>query len=539
MQKNQSILFIVEKNLIDGKSYLGSSNDLLLIYEAVKIGLSVYLITPQEIIDQGSPSKNFPSKLVALKLSINLDQKKITNIIKTFWQKEVVNCLLTIGSTPSVSDKLASKELLLELKSEEIDLKKTIIFNRADPVSLSDRFYDLLIDLQKNGAQIIPDPYLNKNLGDKLAVFAIHYNLPIAGFNLLENIDLGGRKNEISFKTKIIQLSHNQLEGHQIAEFYDLLIAQDFSKVQTLFPDEYEIFIKGAKEYQEFHQELNNDSILKPANYFGGTGVVVADNQELNLNQAINNITKSFLAIKRDSGDKNIAQLSSIIIQERANMAHLGDLRIVFCSDKLQGIFVRVNPDFEKSKANNLHFGGHAESLFKNYEINKEGVDLMIADIKSQDYDNDEEIKKAEALYDLLEKIEFLKQIKILKQYPIIGIDALLSCDQNKNYKYAINEINLTSPMGQVQLLLLKTAVKFSELAREVLKRNDLEIILKKHQILADFFQNQNVQLNTKAKEILLSDQDFQKIIGVEIENILQNNFASETLNFIIKCKNH
>ncbi|MFT6259258.1 MAG: hypothetical protein ACJA0S_001246 [Rickettsiales bacterium] len=522
--KNKPILFIVEKTIIDGKSYFGSSNDLLLISSALKMGFEVYVATPTDVVLNHNKTTNF----LVLKLSKNIDA--VDEELTKFFAKEVINCLLALPPKPTQSEKEQSGILFLRSKKTEIDLNKVLIFNRAEPISLNDKFYDLLILWQNLGIKISPNPYLNKILGDKLAINAIHENFPIAGINLLEGVDFAKGENEISFKTKIIPISKNDLSGDKISEFYDLLIDKNFSKANEEFGAEYRVFIQGAEGYLEFHKELENDSILKPADYFGGVGIVVVKNQTLDLGQAISNIAQSFLAIKKDSNGNGKAFLPSIIIQKRASEAHLGDLRIVFCGGNLQGVFIRINPDFEKSKANNIRFGGHPESLFKHYEISKEGVDLMVADISDE-----VEIRKSQALYGILEIIAFLKQIKVFSQYAIIGADALLSCDKYGNYKYKINEVNITSPMGQVQLLLLQIAIKFSDESLKILNQKGVEIELKKHQILADFFKEQNADLTLKAKDILLSDQNFQEIIGREIRKILKNNIAFETLEFFAK----
>lgn len=534
MNSNQQkpILFIVEQAIIDGKAYFGSSNDLLLIVQTLKIalenGLEIYLTTPKNILEQNS-SKQFS----ALKLSENLDQKEIDNQIKTAWHKQVINCLLALPTNASNDEKSRSKILFLDAKTKIINLDEVQIFNRAEPISLTDQFYDILISWQNNGVKILPNPYLNKILGDKLAVDAIHNNRSIAGINLLAGVNFKDGENKISFESQVISLSKNNLSAVEISQFYDLLIAENFQKAEAIFKDEYEIFMQGVAQYLTFHRQLENDSIIKPASYFGGTGVVVHQNQTLNFNQAIQNIVQSFLAIKQDCQNSNhpdLAFLPAIIVQERATEAHLGDLRIVFCGNNLQGIFVRVNRNFEKSKANNLHFGGHVESLFKHYSANIDGVKSMIDDMKSS---SNEEIRKPQALYGLLKILDFLKQIPILKSYPIIGIDALLTLDQDRNYKYGINEINLTSPMGQTQLLLLQMAIKFNHLALEILQKNGLEINLEKYQILADYFKEQEQSIVLDAKEILLQDQHLQGLIAQETEKLLANNLARETLEKI------
>ncbi len=527
--KNRKILFIVEQNVLDGTSYLGTSNDLLLIIESLKIGWEIYLTTPKNI----SKETNIDNFL-ALKLSENLDQKEIAVEIKNAWSKQVINCLLAAPTRAEANEERRSKILFADAKMQFVNLHETLIFNRAEPISLTNKFYDILIGWQQSGIKISPNPHLNKILGDKLAIDAIHNNRQIAGIDLLEGVKFQDGENKISFESKIIAISKDNLSSQEIAKFYDLLNEQNFQKAQEIFADEYQIFMHGVEEYLAFHQKLNNDSIIKPTSYFGGTGVVVVKNKTLNLNQAVENIVQSFLAIKQDcqnNNHENLAFLPVIIVQKRATEAHLGDLRIMFCGQDLQGIFVRFNTNFEKSKVNNLHFGGHPESLFKNYPISIDGVKMMIDDMKNC---SDEDIKKTLALCGLLKTLDFLKQIKILKQYAIIGVDALLTLDKNGDYQYRINEINLTSPMGQVQLLLLHLAVKFSDLALDILRKNNFKIHLEKYQILADYFRDQDSVMALQAKNILLEDQSLQILIAQETEKLLANNFATQTIKYFI-----
>ncbi len=535
--KNNKILFIVEQSILDGKSYFGASNDLLLLFGALKMGWKIYITTPQNIAEHNSQKaqlQNFP----ALKLSENLDLETITSEIKNAWWKQVVNCLLALPTLADADETARSQILFANSEIESVNLNELVIFNRAEPISLTDKFYNILIDWKKSGIKILPDPYLNKILGDKLAIDAIHNNRLIAGIDLLEGVKFSEGTNKISFESEVIAISKNNLSAQEISQFYDLIIAKNFNEAQKIFSDEYQIFIQGVTQYLAFHQKLNNDSIIKPTSYFGGTGVVVAKNKNLNLSEAIENICQSFLAIKQDcqkTNHPNLAFLPSIIVQQRATEAHLGDLRIMFCGQNLQGIFVRVNPDFEESQANNLHFGGHPESLFKHYEISKDGVDFMINDMKKSGLDDENiEVKKASSLYGLLETLDFLKQIKILNQYPIIGADALLTLDKNDDYQYGINEVNLTSPMGQTQLLLLQMAVNFSTLATKILQENSFKINLEKYQILSDYFQNKDDKITSQAKSILLQNQDLHGLIAQETEKLLTDNFATQTLKHLI-----
>lgn len=516
------ILFIVEKNLINGESYFGSSNDLLLIFEAIKSGLQVYLTTPHDIALNRQNFSSYP----ALKLS-NLNQKKIAQEIKIAWKKQVVNAILALRFEASAEEKQKSKILFENAKIENINLYQINIFNRAEPISLTDEFYKILISIQKDGAKILPDPSLNCVLGDKLLVHAIHENLQIEGVKILDENLAKNNAHKISFESKFIKISNNDLSAINTRKFYDLLISKNFKKAEENFPQEYKIFQEGVLEYLKFHQKLANDSVIKPARYFGGVGVVVAPNEILDFEKAVQNICKSYLAILDDcikSDHAELAFLPEIIVQERAQMAYLGDLRIVLSYGDLQGIFIRVNPDFEKSKANNLHFGGHPESLFKSYAISPQGIDLMMKELTS------EEELRAKALYGLIEKIQLLQNIKLLKSYPIIGVDALLSIDKNGNYFYGINEINLTSPMGQVQLIILQIAVELNDAALDILKDKGVLIKLEKHQIIADFFKNADEKIINTAKEILLENKQLQSLIEGKIDNQLKNNLATHAL---------
>ncbi|MES2677154.1 MAG: hypothetical protein V4612_02410 [Pseudomonadota bacterium] len=479
--RNQKILFIVEENVLNGRSYFGASNDLLLIHSALKSGAEIYLTTPQKLIESSS---------LALKLC-QPDWRKLNLAIKLSWKKEVLN---SIAKMPANPDNSASKILFENSQWQNIDWSELTVFNRSEPISLTDNFYKTLISLKNNGAKILPDPHLNQILGDKLAVYALHYQQKIANLDLLESVDFKGLENQISFESQIITLSQNTLNGQQIEQFYQLLEQQNLELVENLFADEYKIFKQGVSEYLQFHLALKNDSIIKPVSYFGGVGVVVTKNQPLNFDQAIENIVQSFLAIKKDAtqnGAPQLAFLPAIIAQERATHANLGDLRIVICGSDLQGIFVRFNPHFEKFKVGNLHFGGYAKTLFGNYPINKNGVELLIADLQKQGFDSaSDQIKQANALFDLLDKLHFLAKIKIFHNYPIIGVDALLTQNKNGDYRYGINEINLTSPMGQVQLIILAIAAK-------VQKNPDL--------------------------------------IDAEIDNYLHHNIADQTIQFLNK----
>ncbi|MFT6331717.1 MAG: hypothetical protein ACJAW3_000034 [Lentimonas sp.] len=514
----KSILFIVEKNVISGRSDFGSSNDLLLIYQALCLGFDVFLATPSQLHLNSSKINDFP----ALKI-LHLNQAEMTRKIIRSFKKQVVNCFLAINDLSAKED---SKIMLEGAKLEKINLEEMPIFNRAEPVSLSSEFYETLIKWQKFGLNILPDPFLNKIFGDKLAIHLIHQNEAFAGIDLLKNVKFGKGENEISLKTKIVKISNENLSAAQIFQFHNLLKIGDLKQAEKLFADEFNIFQKGVSEYLDFHQYLDNDSIIKPLNYFGGTGIVVAKNQVLDFNSAVQNVVKSFLALREDcqkSGNENLAFLPEIIIQERATRADEGDLRILFCAGELQDIFVRVNPDFAKFGANNFHHGGHAESLFKHYNLSKKGIDEMAKDGADAD--------KTQALYGLLKTLNFLKRIEIFKKYPIIGADALLTKGIDGALRYAINEINLTSPMGQVQSLQLNIAVKLSDFAVQTLNENGFKISLEKWQIVADYFTNSDLEEIKKAQEILFKNQSLESSVEEEIEKSLLDDFSAETIN--------
>ena len=477
------ILFIIEENVLQGQAEFGYSNDALFIWQALNLGLEVFLTTPEQILKSANDSQNFP----AFKLENLNPDATFSQIIQSF-SKEIINAVLAIKD---LSQKKGSKILFENLTPQKINLKEVKIFNRAEPISLSDEFYQVLINWQQAGIKILPNPFFNHILGDKLAIYGINHNLPIDGIDLLEKVDFKKGENAISFKTKIIKVQRGE-------------------------------FLKAAKEYLDFHQELGNDSIIKPLNYFGGTGVVVAKNQQLNLKSAAKNIAKSFMAIRKDCqkhGVKFLSKFREIIVQERAHFANAGDLRIIFSFGKLQDIFVRINPQFEKVGVNSLRLGGHIESLFKHYEMSKEGADAMIKDGGD-----------GEVLKQLLEVINFLSKIPLLKNYPIIGADALLTQDENGALKYAINEINVTSPMGQNQSLVLKIVVKLSLKIVEILNDNDFEITLKKYQLVSDYFKKAGEEETRQAKEILLQNEQLQELIADEIEELLKDELAKQTI---------
>jgi hypothetical protein len=528
----KSILFIVEKGIIEGKYYFGSSGDLFFIAQALRSGFIVYLTTPKQIIEQGKVSD-----FLAIKLSTNLNQNQIDEQIKSAWHNQVINAFVALEMNANDNEEAKSKILFNDTKIEKINVCQISIFNRAEPTSLSNKFYDILINWQKNGAKILPNPYLNKTLGDKLAIDAIHYNKSIAGIDLLANIDLKNQKHQISFESKIINISCNVLTNEEIIKFYNLLATKDLAKAKKLFEEEYNIFMRGVKEYIEFHKELDSSSVIKPLNYFSGIGIVTIKNKKLNLELAIQNVVNSFSAIKQDcQKKKDLAFLPTIIVQKIATEAHLGDLRIVFCGDNLQGIFVRVNRNFVLSSINNLCFGGHPQSLFKHYSINKSGIDKMIIDMRDGGSDI-KNINKVQALYGLIDSINLLKKIKIFKQYPIIGVDALLTKDGDSNYRYGINEINLTSPMGQVQLIILEIATKLSNLALQTLSKNNFyyQINLAKYQVLADYFIDQKIETALLAKKILLQDEQLNNLIVTKIDQFLRgDNFANQTIQHFI-----
>ena len=94
------------------------------------------------------------------------------------------------------------------------------IFNRSEPISLDDGFYEILMRMKARGAYIRPDPELTQKLGDKLAVKAIHYGEKIGDLDLLEKADIQNEQNQISFETGIENISTNKLGPKTISNFY-------------------------------------------------------------------------------------------------------------------------------------------------------------------------------------------------------------------------------------------------------------------------------------------------------------------------------
>lgn len=538
------ILFIVEKNIVQGNGYFGSSNDLLLIFEGLKQGKEVYVITPEEFFQTQKNKINL--EISAFKLE-KIDLLKVKKLYEESLYIEAINSLCALPASPDLKLKKSSKILFSNAKNVKINLKEVLVFNRTEPVSLNDRFYDCLIKLKNSGVFITPNPELTKILGDKKSVYGVHHNKSISGINLASELskeEINQGKNKISFDSLIIKISTERLSTKEIIEFYKSLKkshSKDIFKDKK-FINEFEIFYEGAKEYVKFHEKLNRDSVVKPASYFGGTGVVVAKEIKLDISKAIENICKMFEAIRKDcqkGGYENQAFLPEIIIQKRATEAHLGDLRIMICAGKLQGIIVRVNPSFKKTGASNMHHGGHPETLFGKYSVSKNGIDKMILDMKKSGLaDQSLEIKKAKALYGLLESIEVIKKIKSFKQYAIIGADALLTKTKDGSYRYGINEINLTSPMGQTQLMAIKVGVKNSNFAEKILiekgilKANQI----KKYQVLSDHCKNFDDKKAKKLRSLLLQNQELAaKMKQDAVKMLMQNNPATQTLEALCR----
>ena len=255
MQK--SILFIIEENVFKGEACFDNSNDVFLISQALFLGFRVYLTTPQAMLKQalGKELKEFENFTV-LQLSSQFDRQKIIQQIQTSFYYQVLNCLVAMPPKPDSSNDTQSKVLLFGAKTSQINLLQLPIFNRAEPISLSNQFYDLLIALKGKQAKILPDPQLNKILGDKLAIYAIHNNQKIANINLLEGVNLKGGNNKISFKTKFIAVGDDNFSSKKAEQFYQLLIADNFVQAKLDFALEYKSFTKAAKEYLKFHQQL-------------------------------------------------------------------------------------------------------------------------------------------------------------------------------------------------------------------------------------------------------------------------------------------
>ena len=82
--------------------------------------------------------KNQFQEFSALKLSENLDQNKITDGIIKSWHKQVINCSLALPYGAD-DDELSSQILLNDAKMECINLKEVAVFNRAEPISLTNK----------------------------------------------------------------------------------------------------------------------------------------------------------------------------------------------------------------------------------------------------------------------------------------------------------------------------------------------------------------------------------------------------------------
>ena len=600
---SKKILFIVEENFIKGESYLATSNDCLLVFTALKEKKEVYLLSPKSLIKQ-SQKKYF---LNATKLSSNLNIDQLDKALSDAFYIETINAMLNISSNLK-KDFLESEILeikknfyktieykkkltaLLEVKNDlkkksifkssvflknatkqKIDISKMPVFNRSEPISLDDNFYNILINLKKNNVFINPDPEINKVASDKTLIYSIHHNKKIFGVNFAKNLsaeDLKKGKNKISFDSNFIEIGTDKLSFSETLEFYkkldkncnkkfaDLFEKTDLENIlKILYPTitkknnkyqkiitELTQFRKGIFEYVKFHNiDLNKDSVLKPAFYFGGTGIIIVKNSKIDFFTALQNIKKIFFAIKNDCKKeylKNV-KLNYIIVQKRATRADLGDLRILLSGGNLQGIFARVNSNYNSYGVNNIHYGGHIESLFRNYSITHSNAKKLLIDCKKEGLKaTDDEYKKIQALDDLLHKISILNKIEPLKTYAIIGVDALLTqiSDNNKvKYEYFFNEINLTSPMGQNQLLILDFLIQNNSLIIELMLK--LSMIkrqnITKYQLVNEYFKKNSLSEVLVFKRKILKNAGLKKSITKSIQEKLKNNYANQTLEFL------
>ncbi len=546
------ILFIVEPTVLNGTDQFGTSNDLMLISQALRDGYEVYVITPEQLAMQNS------TKIETLKLA-PIDSTKIDLATGLILHQQAINYCLARPVILPEEYRQQGRIFFEGALPATIDTTTMPIFNRSEPISLDEGFYEILMRMKAAGGYIEPDPELTQKFGDKLAVKAIHYDEKIDDLDLLKKADIQNGQNQISFETGIEDISANKLGSRAISNFYhklqnnlgqgliDLLAAEKYDQVINEIYEgkftsaetkselivELQSLYQGAQKCLEHHDKFGQDTILKPASYFGGCGVKRMKG-EISVLQIMENFCQIFAdikadCVKRQGENTNLAALPAVIVQKRATEASLGDLRIVIGYGKLQGIFVRVNPKFSQTGAGNISQGGHPESLFKKYSLDKSGVDQMILDMKKSNLDEkSEERKKAAALYGLLEKIDFIKKLEAFKDYPIIGVDALLTQNSNGSYSYGVNEINLTSPAGQTAIMIFEIIYKIDDLAKDILlqagiiKADDI----KTYQILADIFasNNDNDPIIAEARQALGNNQEFQNQVFSIVQNIIYSN---------------
>ena len=492
----KNILFIIEKNIIeDGvKSTNNYGGDTSLIFAAMQKASSnirIFLTNSNLVTNQNG--------------ALLVREISASNLAELILEKAE-------GYFSAALDYIVSKPI--EKHFSNFILKEKIwmnpndfsqIYNRAEPASLTEKYYQKLEYIfakqtQKN--QIHNDPKICSKISDKQSIYELDQQL--------------SEKQKLGFDTMIIDLDNlNEITDKKLVEFQN-----------------------------------NRSLCIKPYNWFGGIGVILHKGALTvqKLNEYLKQIKQEIFedAKKMVNGDEEeaskLAVLPKIIIQEQALYPHFGDLRILVAKGKIVGGFLRVPK--RGQNVGNLHFGGHPESI-PSIAIYKNDLEKIIQQLRENNIKfslpNSDIIDAADFVYclhNLENSIEntLAKTDEISKKLAslfYIGVDGLLH-KHNDQLQFYINEMNVTCPMGQAQFDMAK-------LALQMLENNDFAAII--YDILKSYFSSK-ITLNhfinfhpyvkyAAIKQIIGDVLNLQKID----ENFFKQNLKSELLQKI-KSKN-
>ncbi len=462
----KEIIFIVEENVIEGKAKLASSGDLSLIFAALKQGLITYLISADQLFKQVTEQKH--CKTLEL---FKLDQPQAK-----FWQLiQQVKYHETIAATFARNYAYSKKQItefaqLFNALQQPVSLtyKNILMWNRAEPQSLTKEFYQALATIKQQGAKLLSDPLEIYNLGDKKLIHALQHDDGVfAGQDYLGPLKSANLHQDLGFASKILPLFPETYNALATKEFFQALkqvLAQaemvdktqlSASLISYLGQSQAEFIANFADSVEQafnFHnKQLQGVSCFKPSDFYGGTGIKII-NEKLTFAetcQLCSDIYAEIAAECAKEGYPDKALLYSIIVQAKATNAKLGDFRIVASYGELLGIYLRVNHD-ENAVVGNIHHGGHVEY----FAVSSTDLKLARAQI-STFLENNTKMEplfqeKLAALPKLFTRLEFLLQVPFLKAQPLIGIDALYH-RVSGNLDIKFNEINITCPMGTAQ----------------------------------------------------------------------------------------
>jgi len=485
----QNILFIIEKNIIeDGvkapNNYGGDTSLIFAALQKISVDLRIFLTNSDLVTNQNG--------------ALLVREISASNLAELTFEKAE-------GYLAAAFDYIVGKPIekhfstfILKEKIWMIPSEFTQIHNRAEPISLTEKYYQKLEgifaeQIKKN--QVYNDPKICSKISDKQSIYELDQELP--------------NEKKLGFATMIIDLNHfDKITDEKLAQFQN-----------------------------------NQPVCIKPYNWFGGIGVILHNGvltaQKLSeylkqIQQEIFEDAKKIVNGNEEEARK-LAVLPKIIIQEQALYPHFGDLRILVSDGKVLGGFLRV-PKRGQS-IGNLHFGGHPEAI-PSIAIYKNDLRKIIHQLRENNIKftlpNLDVIDAAafvECLHNLENSIEntLNKSGEISKKLAslfYIGVDGLLHKSGDK-LQFYINEMNVTCPMGQAQFDMAKLSLQMLENSDFVAIIYDVLKPYFSSKINANNFANFHPYVKYAAiKEAIGDALNLQKID----ENTFKQNLKNELL---------